>query len=91
MKHGFTLYSSGVDYFFITDKVKKTRNLARQVCRALLIPDNEWGIHDVLHHLQKATLEVKGGERKYYEISGENFGGKGSFVDDGKTVVVNLD
>jgi len=90
MKHGFTLYMNGNDYFFITDKVNKTKNLARQICRAALIPDAPAVIHDVLRNLQRATLEVKGDKRKYYEISGDGFGGKGSFIDDGNTVVIEL-
>lgn len=90
MEHGFTLYMKGKDYFFITDKVRKTKSLARQICRAVLIPDAPSVLDAVLHNLQKATLEVKGDKRKYYEISGEGFGGKGSFVDDGNTVVIEL-
>ena len=90
MKHGFTLYANGKDYFFVTDKINKTKNLARQICRAILIPDAPSVIDAVLWNLQKATLEVKGDKRKYYEISGEGFGGKGSFVDDGNTVVIEL-
>ena len=90
MKKGFTLYANGKDYFFVTDKVKKTKELARRICRALELPDAPSVISDVLYYSQKATLEVKGEKRKYYEIKGDNFGGKGSFVDDDKTVVIEL-
>ena len=90
MEHGFTLYMKGKDYFFITDKVRKTKSLARQICRAALIPDAPSVLDAVLRNLQNATLEIKGDKRKYYEISGEGFGGKGSFVDDGNTVVIEL-
>lgn len=90
MLRGFTLYANGKDYFFITDKVNKTKALAKEICRAALIPDAPSVIHDVLRNLQRATLEIKGEKRKYYEISGEGFGGKGSFIDDGNTVVIEL-
>lgn len=90
MKRGFTLYANGKDYFFITDKVRKTDRLARKICRALQYPDAPSVVDAIIHHLQPATLEVKGVKRKYYEIAGNGFGGKGSFVDDGKTVVIEL-
>ena len=28
--------------------------------------------------------------RQYYEIHGDGFGGKGSFVDDGNTIIIRL-
>ena len=95
---GFTLYAKNKDYFFETGKVRKTRALAKEVIRALNgtgdfdIPDNASGIDAVFYYLQRATCEIrtfKNG-RQYYEISGENFGGKGSFVGDGKTVIIKL-
>lgn len=90
MKHGFTLYACGKDYFFVTHKVRKTRALARQICKAMLIPDDPSVVHDVLRYMKKASLEIKGNKHPYYEISGDGFGGKGSFCDDGKTVVIEL-
>ena len=95
---GFTLYAKNKDYFFETKKVRKTRALAKEVIRALNgtgdfdIPDNASGIDTVFYYLQRATCEIrtfKNG-RQYYEISGENFGGNGSFVGDGKTVIIKL-
>lgn len=90
MAKGFTLYAKGKDWFFVTDKVRKTKTLARQICRAMSVPDAPSVIDAVLHNMQKATLDVKGDKRKYYEISGDGFGGKGSFIDDGNTVVIEL-
>ena len=95
---GFTLYAKNKDYFFETGKVRKTRALAKEVIRALNgtgdfdIPDNASGIDAVFYYLQRATCEIRtlGNGRKYYEISGEKFGGKGSFTEDGNTVIIKL-
>lgn len=91
MKKGFTIFANGKDYFFVTDRKYVTESVVKQVCRHLNVPDNQWGKHEARCHLRKATLEVKGQERKYFEISGDGFGGRGSFCDDGMTVVVELD
>lgn len=95
---GFTLYAKGKDYFFETEKIRKTKSLAKEVIRALNgtgdfdIPDNASGIDAVLWAIEKANCEIRTTEsgRQYYEIFGEGFGGKGSFVDDGKTVIIKL-
>lgn len=95
---GFTLYARGKDFFFATDKTRKTRQLAKEIIRKLNgtgqfdIPDAPSVIDDVLYHLQKAECDIKtlSNGKQYYEIHGDNFGGKGSFVDDGKTVVINM-
>lgn len=90
-RNGFTIYAKGKDWFFVTGRKRKTETFVEEVCRQLKIPDNQWGLHDVRNGLLPATLEVKGQKRKYYEISGEGFGGRGSFCDDGMTVIVELD
>lgn len=91
MRNGFTIFVKGKDYFFVTDRKYITETLVKKVIRHLPVPDNQWGMHDVRNGLLPATLEVKGQKRKYYEISGDGFGGRGSFVDDGMTVIVELD
>ncbi len=90
-RNGFTIFANGKDWFFVTDRKNKTETLIKEVCRHLKWPDNQWGKFEVREGLRRATLEVKGQERKYFEISGDGFGGKGSFCDDGMTVVVELD
>lgn len=95
---GFTLYVKGKDCFFVTNKVRKTKQLAKEIIYKLNgtgqfdIPDDPAVIHDVLYYLQKAECEIKtlSNGKQMYEIYGDNFGGKGSFVDDGKTVIINI-
>ena len=95
---GFTIFVKRKDIFIETDRVRKTKELAKLIIRKLNetgefdIPDNQWAIHDVLHYLQKAECEIKtlSNGKQYYEIHGENFGGKGSFVDDGNTVIIHI-
>ncbi len=90
-RNGFTIYANGKDYFFVTGRKNVTETFVEEVCRHLKWPDNQWGKHEVRQGLRRATLEVKGQKRKYYEISGDGFGGCGSFCDDGMTVIVELD
>lgn len=92
---GFTLYTKGKDYFFATDLKNKTKSLAKKVIRALNgtgnfdIPDNASGIDAVMYELVKAECEIRTlpNGKQYYEIHGDGFGGRGSFVDDGKTII----
>ena len=88
---GFTLYTKGKDYFFATDLKNKTKSLAKKVIRALN-PDNASGIDAVMYELVKAECEIRTlpNGKQHYEIHGDGFGGRGSFVDDGKTVIINI-
>lgn len=95
---GFTLFLKRKDYFFVTDYKNKTKKLAKKVIYSLNgtgdfdIPDNAAGIDEILYNLQKAECEIHTlpNERQYYEIHGDGFGGRGSFVDDGMTVIINI-
>ena len=88
---GFTFYSHGKDYFVKTSKVNKTESLARKILSLLNLPITTDNIDILLFKLCRANCEIKGNERKYYEIYGDNFGGRGSFIDDGYTVIIELD
>lgn len=94
---GFTLYVNGKDIFIQTSYTRKTKELARKIIRAMNnvgydLPDNAACIDAVLWHLQKAKCEIRtlSNGRQYYEIYGDKFGGSGSFVDDGNTIIINL-
>lgn len=95
---GFTLTAKGKDYFFVADLKNKTKSLAKKIIRSLNgtgnfdIPDNAAGIDEILWNLQKAECEIRtlSNGNQYYEIHGDGFGGRGSFVDDGKTVIIKL-
>ena len=95
---GFTLYAKGKDYFFVSNYKNKTRELAKKIIRKMNgtgdfdIPDNAAGIDDILWNLRKAECEIctTASGKQYYEIHGEGFGGAGSFVDDGNTIIITL-
>ena len=95
---GFTLYAKGKDYFFVTNLKNKTKSLAKKVIRFLNgtgdfdIPDNAAGIDEILWNLQKAECEIRTlpNGKQMYDIHGDGFGGRGSFVDDGMTVIINI-
>lgn len=100
---GFYLYLGGYEYFFKTERIKLTDKLINEILQHLhcsLTPENRDYIR---HNVIKAELEIKelkypedmdgfkkGQIRKYYNIYGKNFGGYGSFVDDGKTKLIIL-
>ena len=94
---GFTMYLKGKDFFFVTNRQNKTTTLAKEIIRSLVnigydIPDHPDVIKEVLYYIQKANCEIRtlSNGKQYYEISGDGFAGKGSFVDDGNTVIINL-
>lgn len=94
---GFTFPYKRKDVFVKTDKKNKTEKLASEIIRAMVnvgadIPDNQDTRKELLWYLQKAECEVHAlsNGRQYYEIHGDGFGGKGSFVDDGNTIIIRL-
>lgn len=92
IENGFTFYMGGKDYFIITDKQNRTRNLVQKILKKCGLPTGTPFVETLLYSMQKATCELKTlpDGRKYYEITGKNFGGHGSFVDDGKTEIVEI-
>ena len=89
---GFTFMLGRKDVFIETEYKNKTENLASKILQKLEKPDNPSIRKEVLRCLQKAECEIKtlSNGRQYYEIHGENFGGKGSFVDDGNTIIIHI-
>lgn len=89
---GFTFMLKGKDVFVETSYVNKTENLASKILTKMLLPDNPDTRKELLYWLQKAECEIKtlSNGKQMYDIHGDNFGGKGSFVDDGKTVIIKL-
>lgn len=90
--NGFTFTMSDKDIFIKTELKNKTEGLARKILHKLEMPESLNYIKFILSVLQKASCEVKvtSTGREYYEISGENFGGHGSFVDDGNTIIYEI-
>ena len=89
---GFTFVLGNKDVFVETEKKNKTEKLASEILRKLLLPDNPDTRKELLYWLQKAECEVRtlSNGKQYYEIHGDHFGGRGSFVDDGETVIIKL-
>ena len=92
IRKGFYFKLGGKDVFVETRKIRKTERLAGKILRAMSLPDNPDTRKELLYWLRPATCEVrtlKNG-RAYWEIAGSNFGGCGSFLDDGMTIILNL-
>lgn len=90
--HGFTFPLGRKDVFVKTNLQNKTEGLARKILLKMQLPENPDTRKEILYWLEKATCEIKtlASGRKFYEIAGRNFGGRGSFVDDGNTIIVEL-
>ena len=89
---GFTFPYKRKDVFVETKLKNKTQNLASEILKKLGEPDNPDTRSELLWYLRKAECEIKtlSNGRQYYEIHGNGFGGKGSFVDDGNTIIIKL-
>lgn len=99
---GYYFHTPSKEYFFVTKQAKRTEKLCKAI-EDYLVEDGcrrvyngkyrgivgDFSIHDCL---QAATCEVKHTEKfgDYYDIKGENFGGAGGFVSEGKTKIVLL-
>ena len=103
MLSGYYLYTWNKEYFFVTDYERKTNKLFERIIKSLNVPLNDENIAYLKHNLLNAKCEIKevvypedfgenkaGSKRKYYNIYGKNFSGYGSFLDDGKTIIINL-
>lgn len=72
--NGWTFPYANRDVFVVTDKKRKTKKLASQILRKMLLPDSPARRDELLWYLQKATIEATD---KYIEVKGKNF----TFVD----------
>ena len=91
-KDGFTFQLGNKDVFIETKAKYKTNGLAKTILKVLGLPENPDTIKELLYWMQKAKLNVKCTKngRKYYEIYGKNFGGRGNFIDEEKTIVISI-
>ena len=92
MMTGFTFPYGRKDVFVETTCKNKTKKLAQKILAKMDLPDNPATVSDLLYYLTKATCEIRSlnNGRKYYEIAGDGFCGKGSFTDDGMTIIIKL-
>lgn len=94
---GFTFTFGKKDVFVETELKNKTNALAQKILRKMVdvgydIPDNSDTQRELLWYLQKAECDIHtlSNGNQYYEIHGDGFGGRGSFVDDGNTIIIKL-
>ena len=92
MMTGFTFPYGRRDVFVETTYKNKTKKLAQKILAKMDLPDNPATVSGLLYYLTKATCEIRSlnNGRKYYEIAGDGFGGRGSFTDDGMTIIIKL-
>ena len=95
MKNGYLLTLGSVDFFICTNAEYKTKRLIIDFLNTI---QNHLNIYQEItqNHIEyyknkihKATIEIKSisNGRKYYDISGSDFGGVGDFIDLNKTVL----
>ncbi len=89
---GFYLMIGQRDVFIETHYKNKTQTLASKVFQKLGGKDTTEVRKWLLCNMDKATCNVgqTSSGKKYYDISGENWGGRGSWINDGKTVIIKL-
>ena len=89
---GFTFRLGRKDVFVETTAKNKTKKLAEKILYKLELPVNPDTISEVLYWLMKANCEIKtlNNGKQYYDIYGNNFGGYGSFLDDGMTILIKV-
>lgn len=88
---GFTFWFGNRDYFIESNRKNVTDKVAEIALSAVGILCTRDRVENIKQRIRPARLEIKTctiGD--YYEISGEDFGGRGSFVDDGMTVVIHM-
>lgn len=96
MMQGFTFFLNGKDYFIETKRTNKTQNLAAEILPLIGCSVTEGNIKALLFRLNRANCEIKTANnasrkcKQYYEISGEGFGGRGGWIDDGETVILKI-
>lgn len=99
---GFYFNTPSREYFFVTNQKRRTDKLCKAV-EDYLVEDGcrfvyggayhgAFGTFSLKEKLEAATCEIKHTEKygDYYSINGENFGGAGGFVKDGKAKIVLL-
>ena len=96
MLQGFTFFLNNKDFFFFFSRTNTTQNLSSEILHLLGYSSTEGNIKALLFRLKKATCEIKIAEnanrkeKRYFEISGDGFGGCGGWVDDGNTVILKI-
>lgn len=89
MKYGFHFFLCGKDYFVETQQTRKTTAFALKILPLIGCSVTEGNAKALIYRMRPAVCEIKEiNGRKCYDIHGENFGGCGSWADDGETVIL---
>ena len=72
---GFTFPYKGKTVFVETERERKTRSLARNILKAMLLPDAPSAIDGVLYWLNKAECEIRQLDNgaDWYSLKGKDF------------------
>lgn len=95
--NGFTFYLNHKDYFVVTDRKNKTAALAEKVLLLIGCPVTPGNTAEILRRMRKAVCDLcfcewtNRLEKHSYDIHGDGFGGIGSWVDDGETILLYVD
>lgn len=89
---GFTFMLGNKDVFVATPRKNRTNALAKKILRELQLPENPDTIREILYYLVPAECEIRsaGNRGSYYSIHGRGFGGRGSFCNDGNTIIISV-
>ena len=90
-QNGFYLMVKGKDCFIVTSYKVKTKTFLRKVAQKLKLPDAPSVLDELRYRMRPATLEIKTiAGREMNEISGDDFGGFGHFVDEDKDIIIYM-
>lgn len=95
--NGFTFYLRQKDYFVVTDRKNKTTALAEKVLSFIGCSVTPGNTAEILRRMRRATCDLcfyewtDRLEKHFYDIHGDGFSGFGSWVDDGKTILLYVD
>lgn len=72
---GFELPIGKIEVFIVTDAKRKTENLARNILRKMMLPENPDTVKEVLYWLRKAEIDLRciPNGKFYYVIKGDKF------------------
>lgn len=89
---GYTFSLNHKYYFVVTKREKKTIKLFLDVLKQIGLPCTVNNARYLVKKSQKAvcTLIMLPDGVLYYDIRGNDFGGLGSFYDDGNTVILSV-
>lgn len=89
---GYFVTLRGKECFFRTRATRRSLELAQRVLHRAAMVDNPTNRREVCYwgHFARCVVRKDPAGREYYDISGDLIGGRGTFVDDGGTILFDL-